>query len=121
MMRAALILIAAAMFGLAGGYGWSAWSRPAAKPRQYKATMLIPADAPETPSDREWAARATDKEPIYAVGAPDPTLVEQSVTYGNCDDVRAAGKAPLLAGQPGYRADMDRDGDGVACEPKPSP
>ncbi|CUM35799.1 hypothetical protein BN2537_563 [Streptomyces venezuelae] len=28
----------------------------------------------------------------------------------------AAGAAPLLLGQPGYRAELDRDGDGVACE-----
>ena len=119
-MRAALIIVAAILFGLAGGYGWSAWSRPAPKPRHYKATMLIPADAPESASDKEWAARATDDGPIYAQGAPDPTLVEQSVTYSGCNEVRAAGKAPLYAGQPGYRSNMDGDGDGVACEPKPS-
>ena len=40
-----------------------------------------------------------------------------SVYYRYCSDVRAAGRAPLLAGQPGYAAHLDRDGDGVACEP----
>ncbi|MFN0046964.1 MAG: excalibur calcium-binding domain-containing protein [Sphingorhabdus sp.] len=30
---------------------------------------------------------------------------------------RAAGKAPLLRGQPGYAQHLDRDDDGVACEP----
>jgi hypothetical protein len=30
--------------------------------------------------------------------------------------VRAAGKAPLYRGDPGYRAGLDRDDDGVACE-----
>jgi hypothetical protein len=40
-----------------------------------------------------------------------------SVYYANCDAVRAAGKAPLYAGQPGYETPrLDRDGDGVACE-----
>ena len=39
-----------------------------------------------------------------------------SVYYANCDAVRAAGKAPLYRGQPGYRAGLDRDDDGVACE-----
>ena len=29
---------------------------------------------------------------------------------------RAAGAAPLYAGQPGYRPEMDGDRDGVACE-----
>lgn len=39
-----------------------------------------------------------------------------SVYYANCDAVRAAGKAPLYRGQPGYRAGLDGDDDGVACE-----
>lgn len=34
----------------------------------------------------------------------------------NCAAVRAAGVAPIYAGDPGYSADLDRDGDGVACE-----
>ena len=38
-----------------------------------------------------------------------------SVTYRNCDAVRAAGKAPLHRGAPGYSRRLDRDGDGVAC------
>ncbi|MFW0774371.1 excalibur calcium-binding domain-containing protein, partial [Paenarthrobacter nitroguajacolicus] len=36
--------------------------------------------------------------------------------YANCAAARAAGAAPLYAGQPGYRAGLDRDNDGVACE-----
>jgi len=43
--------------------------------------------------------------------------IEDSVYYAGCNEVRAIGKAPLYAGQPGYREDMDGDGDGVACEP----
>ncbi|MFM1722568.1 DUF1524 domain-containing protein [Rhodococcus sp. PAM 2766] len=38
------------------------------------------------------------------------------VFYANCKAARAAGAAPLHRGQPGYRAAMDGDGDGVACE-----
>lgn len=37
--------------------------------------------------------------------------------YANCSDARAAGAAPLYQGQPGYRAPLDRDRDGIACEP----
>jgi len=37
--------------------------------------------------------------------------------YHNCDAARAAGVAPLYIGEPGYRSNMDGDGDGVACEP----
>ncbi|MCZ0979441.1 excalibur calcium-binding domain-containing protein [Streptomyces diastatochromogenes] len=39
-----------------------------------------------------------------------------SAYYKNCDAVRAAGKAPIYAGQPGYRSGLDRDGDGKACD-----
>ncbi|TMM48498.1 excalibur calcium-binding domain-containing protein [Qipengyuania marisflavi] len=42
---------------------------------------------------------------------------ESSVYYPGCNDVRAAGKAPLYRGQPGYRSGMDGDDDGIACEP----
>ena len=50
-----------------------------------------------------------------------PVVVETpantGVYYKNCDEVRAAGAAPIHKGQPGYAAHLDRDGDGVACEP----
>ncbi|MGW5291391.1 excalibur calcium-binding domain-containing protein [Streptomyces bacillaris] len=39
-----------------------------------------------------------------------------STYYANCSAVRAAGAAPIRAGQPGYGRHLDRDGDGVACE-----
>lgn len=39
-----------------------------------------------------------------------------SVYYPNCKAACAAGAAPIYAGQPGYRAPLDRDGDGIACE-----
>lgn len=37
--------------------------------------------------------------------------------YPNCASARAAGAAPLYHGEPGYRPPLDRDGDGIACEP----
>jgi hypothetical protein len=37
-------------------------------------------------------------------------------SYANCAEVRAAGAAPIFAGQPGYSGKLDRDGDGVGCE-----
>ena len=36
--------------------------------------------------------------------------------YENCDAARAAGAAPIHRGEPGYRSQLDRDDDGVACE-----
>ncbi|OKI09709.1 hypothetical protein A6A06_03340 [Streptomyces sp. CB02923] len=38
------------------------------------------------------------------------------VEYANCAAVRAAGAAPIHAGDPGYSRRLDRDGDGVGCE-----
>jgi hypothetical protein len=40
-----------------------------------------------------------------------------SVYFPGCNEVRAAGLAPLLRGEPGYRPEMDGDDDGIACEP----
>lgn len=49
--------------------------------------------------------------------APVATSAPDNVFYTGCDEVRAAGKAPLYQGQPGYREGMDGDLDGIACEP----
>uniref|UniRef100_UPI0004A490CB excalibur calcium-binding domain-containing protein n=1 Tax=Arthrobacter sp. TB 26 TaxID=494420 RepID=UPI0004A490CB len=46
----------------------------------------------------------------------DPAPVDAAVYYANCAAARAAGAAPLRAGRPGYREQMDGDRDGVACE-----
>jgi hypothetical protein len=41
------------------------------------------------------------------------------VFYRNCAAARAAGAAPLYRGQSGYASHLDRDNDGIACEPYP--
>lgn len=40
-----------------------------------------------------------------------------SPSYENCDAAEEAGDAPLYTGDPAYGDHLDRDGDGVACEP----
>lgn len=37
--------------------------------------------------------------------------------FANCAEARAAGVAPVRIGEPGYGAHLDRDGDGIGCEP----
>jgi len=37
--------------------------------------------------------------------------------FKNCAQARAAGTAPVRIGEPGYGAHLDRDGDGIGCEP----
>lgn len=49
-----------------------------------------------------------------ALGAASPADAQ---TYPSCAAARAAGAAPLRRGQAGYSARLDRDRDGVACEP----
>ena len=119
-MKATITTVAGAvMFGLAGGYAWSAMAPAQPVPMHLpKPTMIIPADAPQSADDKAWAARAAEPTPTeMEARRSDPTVVEASVHYSGCNEVRAAGKAPLYAGQPGYRSDMDGDGDGIACEP----
>lgn len=41
---------------------------------------------------------------------------DHGVRFENCDQVRLAGKAPLRSTEPGYRARLDPDRDGLACE-----
>lgn len=36
--------------------------------------------------------------------------------FKNCSEARAAGAAPVRAGDPGYGPHLDRDDDGVGCE-----
>lgn len=37
--------------------------------------------------------------------------------WRSCGHARSAGTAPIYAQEPGYRPELDRDNDGVACEP----
>lgn len=48
--------------------------------------------------------------------APVAEVPDASADYPNCAAARAAGAAPMHAGQPGYRPGLDRDKDGIACD-----
>lgn len=82
------------------------------------ATTALPGTgtAPTSAQPPRSAAPTTRKPappaPKSTSQAPQPA----DVYYTNCAAVRAAGAAPIYAGQPGYRAGLDRDHDGVACE-----
>jgi hypothetical protein len=56
-----------------------------------------------------------------AAGAGASTSQAGAVHFANCAAARAAGAAPILAGEPGYRAGLDGDSDGVACETDAGP
>ena len=42
---------------------------------------------------------------------------EDDVYYENCTEAREDGAQSIREGEPGYREELDRDGDGIACEP----
>jgi hypothetical protein len=113
-MRTIAILAGALTLGLGAGYAWSSLSAPAAHASGHtrKGMIALPSSPEEQPEalDGEWAARAVNPP------APSPSPAA-TVYYSGCNEVRAAGKAPLHEGDPGYRIEMDGDGDGVACEP----
>ena len=62
---------------------------------------VAPAPAPEAPA------------PVVPAPAP---VAPAAAYYANCTAAKAAGAAPIFAGQAGYRPALDRDSDGVACE-----
>ena len=80
----------------------------AAGPAPAASSAPAPVLAPAAP-----APAAVAPAPVVAApAAPAPA----AVFYANCAAAKAAGAAPILEGQAGYRAGLDRDLDGVACE-----
>ena len=87
------------------------------------------ADSEEAPAE-EPAAESTDDSSGWSgwFGGGDsgsgegseeeatPESEPQKEFYANCKEAKAAGAAPLYKGDPGYRSDLDGDGDGIACE-----
>ncbi len=53
---------------------------------------------------------STRREPVVAASYV-------STPFRNCAAARAAGAAPVYAGEPGYGEHLDGDGDGIGCEP----
>lgn len=86
----------------------TARANAAAAAKAAKAAAAAKADATAR-ANAAAAAKAKAPKPVYV--APQP-----STYYANCTAVRAAGAAPIYAGQPGYSRKLDRDGDGIACE-----
>jgi hypothetical protein len=72
---------------------------------------------PVVPTRKAPTATPTPKPSRTATASSDEGSGSGRV-FANCDEVRAAGLAPLNAGTPDYEANpkLDRDKDGVACE-----
>ena len=62
--------------------------------------------------DSKSGANSESESQKKSESTPEP----QKEFYANCKAAKAAGAAPLYRGDPGYSEDLDRDGDGIACE-----
>jgi Na+-transporting methylmalonyl-CoA/oxaloacetate decarboxylase gamma subunit len=77
--------------------------------------------APTTTTTAPTAPTATPSTPPSSparTGNTQPSTTEppqNRVYYRNCGEVWRDGTAPLRQGEPGYRSELDRNGDGVAC------
>lgn len=117
------------MLGLAAGVSMPVLSLPSS-PSADTAAVVVPrtdadgssgmvqqeaamADAAEEISARDEAAPAAEQ--------PHPDgAAEGDAAYGNCTEVWDILGRPILTADPGYSQKLDRDGDGVGCESRPS-
>ncbi|MCC6960259.1 MAG: excalibur calcium-binding domain-containing protein [Dehalococcoidia bacterium] len=99
----------------------------ASSPATASGVATVAATATTVPSATQVPATATKMPPTPVPPTPIPptpipptatatATSAPSVYYPNCAAVRAAGKAPLYRGDPGYRSGLDRDNDGIACD-----
>jgi len=68
----------------------------------------------------EWTAAGRPAPQVMMPGPPPPVTGTRDgpIYYENCAEARRQGKAPLIRPFPGYEYPrLDRDGDGVACQP----
>src|SRR5690606_37862604 len=79
--------------------------QPAPAPAPPTPVPFVPAPPP-TPVEKSPVAPA----PAPVQKAPTQKAPPTNVFYANCTAVRAAGKAPIHAGDPGYTRKLDRDG-----------
>lgn len=70
------------------------------------------AAAAKLAAEQAAAQQAVPQAPVQQAVPQAPA----SAYYANCAAAKAAGAAPLYAGQAGYSTSLDRDRDGVACE-----
>ncbi|QIG55375.1 thermonuclease family protein [Altererythrobacter sp. BO-6] len=92
--------------------GVGIWGGEFQMPSDYRAAnpqLLLP--PPSRPRDdyRDASRTAREVSPRQSQSG--------AAYYRNCAAARAAGAAPLRRGSPGYRPQLDADGDGIACEP----
>ncbi|WP_430297201.1 excalibur calcium-binding domain-containing protein [Sinomonas sp. B1-1] len=80
-----------------------------------EAPSAAPGQTPSAPpAPQPVSAAAAPPAPAQTV-APAPARPAPTPSYKNCGALRAAGIATLTAGEAGYSLQLDRNGDGIAC------
>ncbi|WP_432876149.1 excalibur calcium-binding domain-containing protein [Kribbella sp. CA-245084] len=88
------------------------------RPSTQTTTEATPRSTPGTEAPVTTPAPATTAPTLPTLPTPSavPTASSTTVAFQDCAEARAAGKAPLHRGDPGYSPALDHNGDGVACE-----
>lgn len=129
MHQKTVVVVAVTMASVATGAVMAATidARPVWKPPAPTVTILIEPNVATTtttqrtttlpPTIATWPSTQTPPAVDRRARPPAITRPAPNVVYwANCTDAHEAGVTPIRKGTPGYRAGLDRDGDGVACE-----
>ena len=76
---------------------------------QYSSTATV------TGIHGETVVSASDSSNYFG-SVPVVDVPTTEIVYKNCEEALAAGKTNIKKGEPGYSTNLDRDGDGIACE-----
>ena len=87
---------------------------PAAEPTEDSSGWSGWLGSSDSGDGSESGADSESESQKKSESAPEP----QKEFYASCDDAKAAGAAPMYKGDPGYRPELDRDKDGIACDKK---
>lgn len=99
-------------------YRWRrAWrsSRDVATPILIVAALALAIAATREPPQQIQVPLVASSDPFTNRSTQDEDAPR--LTFVSCRDAREAGYESILRGHPAYSRHLDRDGDGIACEP----
>ena len=77
--------------------------------------LLLVASASMTAFAGTWLIAQPKSAQHHAVEYLAQDKAGRPLKIETCEQAKAAGIAPMYAGRPGYREELDADGTGVAC------
>ena len=92
-------------------------------------TTTVLTTSTTVPTTTTTVLTTTSAAPATTTAPPTPSTIPSAPTrpatggersdgvfYANCDEARLEGSAPLFFGDPGYRPELDPEGDGITCD-----